>query len=91
MFVLHFNAKPMMTAISRKKYQVCNPRPDAKALSDGALDRVAVGPIILVRNMEKQSAILRECVKEPLEALGLNATLVALVATLLRLWWRLND
>lgn len=72
MFVLHLDEQCAVATTRDKADQVGDARPDSKALSDCALDRITVGPVVLVRAMEEQTAILREGVVKPLEALGLD-------------------
>ena len=87
-FVLHLDEQCAVATTRDKADQVGDTGPDSKALSDCALNWVTVRPVVFVRDMEKQAAILREGVVKPNKTRRLYFTLVAFMASLLRLFLR---
>ena len=89
--IFHLYQQGSVSATRNKADQVSYPGPDAQALSNCALNWVAVRPIILIGAMKEKTAILRKIIKKPLKTLGLYPPLWRRVVPFLRLWRSFND
>ena len=86
-FILHFYKQSAVPSSLHEKDKVGYAGHDTEASPDSALNRVAVGAVILVWAVKQAPAKLRILVMEPRETLRLNSTFATAMATLLWLLW----